>query len=120
MSRSMTLMPVSNMIRFGSRVSKSGAGRWISQWSSMLSSFGTSSGSPSTLITWPSTPSPTGIAKPRPRFRTAVPRVSPSVGFMQIARMRPSPICCATSAVITTSLPSIVTVNSMAWLISGR
>src|SRR4051794_2694674 len=60
------------------------------------------------------------MARPRPRLRTGVPRVSPSVGFMQIARMRPSPICCAASAVITTSSPPIVTVNSTAWLISGR
>src|SRR5436190_17224100 len=60
------------------------------------------------------------MARPRPRLRTVVPRVRPSVGFMQMARTRPSPICCATSAVIVTSSPSIVTVNSMAWLISGR
>src|SRR4051794_3715940 len=36
-----------------------------------------------------------------------------------MARTRPSPICCATSAVISTSLPPSSTVNWSAWLISG-
>src|SRR4051812_25141573 len=36
-----------------------------------------------------------------------------------MARTRPSPICCATSAVISTSLPPSSTVNCTAWLISG-
>ena len=59
-----------------------------------------SSGSPITLNTWPSTPSPTGIVMPWPRLRTTAPRRSPSVGFRQMARTRLSPICCATSAVM--------------------
>ena len=42
--------------------------------------------------------------------RPALPRRRPSVGFMQMARTRLSPMCWATSAVITRSLPSSSTV----------
>src|SRR5438309_6665068 len=59
---------------------------------------------------------------PRPRLRTGVPRRSPSVGFMAMARTRLSPMCWATSA--TTTLlsppPPPSMVNSNAKLISGR
>ena len=41
-----------------------------------------SSGSPITLNTWPSTPSPTGIVMPWPRLRTTVPRRE-AVGGLQ-------------------------------------
>ena len=39
-----------------------------------------------TLNTWPSMPSPTGIVMPWPVLRTSVPRLRPSVGFMQMTR----------------------------------
>ena len=57
-SRSMTLMPVSNMRADGSRASNSGAGRWMSQRSMSANSAGslpTSRASPHTFHTWPST-----------------------------------------------------------------
>ena len=78
-----------------------------------------SSGSPITFHTCPSVPSPTGIVMPRPRLRTGVPRFSPSVGFMQMARTRLSPICCATSAVTVIFSPSSSMSISSALLISG-
>ena len=65
----MTLMPVSNIWAFGSRVSKLGAGRWMSQ-RSVTSIGGTSSGWPITLNTWPRVASPTGTEMPGPRLRT--------------------------------------------------
>ncbi len=93
-------MPVSNISAFGSSWSNGGGSRWISHRSSMLVSLDSSmsSGSPITLNTWPSTPSPTGMVMPWPVLRTIVPRLSPSVGFRQMTRTRLSPICCATSA----------------------
>ena len=110
----MTLMPVSNMVADGSRVSKAGAWRWISHRSatSPSSSEVMSSGSPITLKTWPSTLSPTGTVMPgagvaRPRCRG----VRPSVGLRQMARTRLSPICWATSARTSISLPSTVDVH---------
>ena len=118
----MTLMPVSNIWAFGSSWSNGGDSRWISQWSSIpsvIASPWVSSGSPMTLNTWPSTPSPTGIWMPCPRLRTRVPRRRPSVGFMQMARHRPSPICWATSATIVIVSPSSSASISSAMLISG-
>src|SRR5918994_1843397 len=114
-------MPVSNTSFLGSSESKSGASRWMSHQASMLpaSSSGTSSGSPITLVTWPSTPSPTGMDRPEPRLRTPVPRVRPSVGRRQIARTRDSPICWATSARTEMASPSTVTVISRAVLMAG-
>ena len=92
-------MPVSNMRADGSSASKSGAGRWMSQRSiSSKPSGASSSASPHTFHTWPSTFSPTGTVSPRPRLRTGVPRLRPSVGFMHTARTRPLPSCWATSA----------------------
>ena len=116
----MTLMPVSNMRARGSRVSKSGAWRWMSQWSSTSPMSSVSSGLPSTLNTWPRTASPTGTWRPWPRLRTSAPRVSPSVAFRQMQRTRPSPICWATSAVMVSGTPSSTTSTSTAPLISGR
>src|SRR6476646_8682243 len=117
----MTLMPVSNIWAFGSSWSNVGGSRWMSHRSSMpVSSLSAmSSGLPSTLNTWPSTPSPTGIEMPRPVLRTSVPRLSPSVGFMQMTRTRLSPICCATSATIVIVSPSSSASISSAKLISG-
>ena len=53
-------------------------------------------------------------------LRTGVPRVRPSVGFMQMARTRLSPSCWATSASTMTGLPSTCTVNSSAVLSFGQ
>ncbi|CAB4818523.1 unannotated protein [freshwater metagenome] len=118
--RSITLMPVSNKRLDGSRVSKSGAGRWISQRS--MSSYlagSSSSTSPHTFHTWPSVRSPTGTRRPWPVLRTSVPRRRPSVGFMHTARTRLSPSCCATSASTEMFVPSRVMVISSALLSSG-
>src|SRR5262249_50952284 len=52
-------------------------------------------------------------------FRTFVPRRRPSVGFMQMARTRFSPICWATSATMETVSPSRSISISSAVLISG-
>src|SRR5687768_10870216 len=70
-------------------------------------------------MTWPSTPSPTGMVRPTPRLRTSVPRVRPSVGRRQMARTRLSPICWATSARTRVSWPSTLTVISRAVLMAG-
>ena len=120
-SRSMTLMPVSNINALGSSWSNGGESRWISHRSAMsvTSASVMSSGSPMTFHTWPRVPSPTGTVMPRPRLRTTAPRVRPSVGLRHTARTRPSPICCATSAVTTMDSPSSSIVISTAWLISG-
>src|SRR5579875_3818594 len=116
----MTLMPVSNIWERGSNTSKAGAGRWISQRSSMLATSSVSSGRPDTLNTCPSTPAPTGTVIPRPVLVTTVPRRRPSVGWRQMHRTRPSPICWATSAMIVVVRPSSSTSKLTAWLISGR
>ena len=115
-------MPVSNIVARGSSWSNGGGSRWISHRSSMSVSSASvmSSGSPITLNTWPRTPLPTGIVMPWPRLRTTAPRRSPSVGFRQMARTRLSPICCATSAVITIFSPSSSATISTAMSISGR
>src|SRR3984957_6425631 len=115
----MTLMPVSNIWALGSSWSNAGAGRWISQRSSMPSMWSVSSGWPSTLKTWPRTALPTGTEMPRPRLRTAAPRTSPSVCCMQMQRTRPSPICWATSAATVWVDPSSSMSNSTSKLISG-
>src|SRR5271165_5024483 len=116
----MTLIPVSNIWARGSRVSKAGASRWISQRSSTGPMSSVSRDSPRTLKTWPSVASPTGTDSPRPRLRTGAPRVRPSVAFRQTQRTRPSPICCATSAVTVTFEPSSSRSISTAMLISGN
>ena len=116
----MTLMPVSNICARGSSSSNGGGSRWMSQRSSTAPMSSVSSGSPMTLNTWPSTASPTGTVMPRPVLRTTAPRTRPSVGFRQMQRTRPSPICCATSAVTVTFSPSSSRSISTAMLISGK
>ena len=95
----MTLMPVSNSSRFGSRVSKSGAGRWMShQVLDALERVDVER-----LADHVEHVAEHGVAH---RHLEAVaevahrrrPGVRPSVGFRQMARTRPSPICWATSA----------------------
>ena len=105
-------MPVSNISDRGSRSANGGDGRWMSQYALMPSVTGSplvSRGSPMTLNTWPSTPGPTGTVIPWPVFLTGVPRRRPSVGFMQMARTRLSPMCWATSAVMRMVSPSTST-----------
>ena len=63
---------------------------------------------------------PTGTCDAaRPCSSPRAPRLRPSVGFMAMARTRLSPMCCATSAVISMVSPSTSTVNVRAKLISG-
>src|SRR5664280_689264 len=116
----MTLIPVSNIVAWGSSWSKAGGLRWISHRSSIGPMSVVSRGSPMTLKTWPSTASPTGTVMPRPVWRTMAPRTSPSVGFMHTQRTRPSPICWATSPVTVIVAPSSSMSISTAWLISGN
>ena len=116
----MTLMPVSSMTFFGSRSANGGGSRWIGQRvSASISDASASSGSPSTLYTWPSTPSPTGTVIGDPVLPTGLPRTRPSVGFSAIARTSASPMCCATSQVIVVVSPPSVTSTVSAVLISG-
>ena len=99
-SRSMTLMPVSRISVLASSWSNGGGSRWIDQRSLIFSdAVGTSSGSPSTLNTWPLVTSPTGTVIGPPVSVTAAPRTSPSVGCIEIARTVSSPRCCAISSV---------------------
>src|SRR4051794_30753445 len=117
----MTLMPVWNTSARGSSESNAGASRWISQRSVTPSSGWppVSRGSPITLNTWPRVTSPTGTLMPAPVFTTMAPRLRPSVGFRATTRTRLSPICWATSPVMTTAWPSTSEVIWTAWLISG-
>jgi hypothetical protein len=109
-SRSRTLIPVSRISVLGSSWSKGGGSRWIPQRSLIFSdSVGTSSVSPSTLNTWPLVTSPTGTVIGPPVSVTAVPRTSPSVGCMEIARTMLSPMCRATSRVSVLVTSSRVT-----------
>ncbi len=52
------------------------------------------------LNTWPRVASPTGTEIGPPVSLTVAPRTRPSVGFMEMARTMPSPMCCATSRTI--------------------
>ena len=117
----MTLMPVSNISAFGSSWSNGGASRWISQRSSMSVSW--SSVDVERLADHVEHVTEHAVADRHrdavPGLRTTVPRRRPSVGFRQMARQRPSPICCATSAVIVIVSPSSSMSISSAWLISG-
>src|SRR6476646_11001664 len=113
-------MPVSSMTFLGSRAANAGASRWIAHRSAAwIVEASASSGSPKTLYTWPSTPSPTGTVIGAPVLCTGAPRTSPSVGLSAIARIEESPMCCATSHVIVVVSPPIVTSTVNALLISG-
>ena len=116
----MTLMPVSSMTFFGSSSAKGGASRWIGQLvSAWMFDASVSSGSPSTLYTWPSTPSPTGTVIGPAGVVHREPRTRPSVGFRAIARTVESPMCWATSHVIVVVSPPSSTSTVSAVLISG-
>src|SRR3954471_15461834 len=113
-------MPVSSINFLGSRSANAGASRWIAHRSdAVIAEASVSSGSPSTVEKCPRTPSPTGTGIGAPEFRTAAPRIRPSVGFSAIARIDESPMCWATSHVIVVVSPPIVTSTVSALLISG-
>src|SRR3954451_24684019 len=99
-SRSITLMPVSNIWVFDSSWSNAGALRWMPQRSltSRVSPSSRFRGSPSMLNTWPRVTSPTGTLIGPPVSVTVAPRTRPSVGCSEMARTMPSPMCWATSS----------------------
>jgi hypothetical protein len=72
-SRSMTLIPVSNISVLVDCCSKVGAGRWIDQRSVAGMSPSLSTGLPMTFITRPSVARPTGTVMGRPRSSRACP-----------------------------------------------
>src|SRR5665647_2192093 len=126
-SRSMTLIPVSNIWVLDSSWSKAGGLRWIAQRSvtSRVSPSLRLSTSPVTLKTWPLVTSPTGTLIGAPVSVTIAPRTRPSVGLSAIARTIESPRCWATSSVIVKlTSPSPCADRSMstkrALYISGR
>jgi hypothetical protein len=80
-SRSMTLIPVSNISVFVDCSSNDGAGRWIDQRSVAGMSPSLSTGLPMTFITRPSVARPTGTVIGRPRSSAGIPRTMPSVGL---------------------------------------
>src|SRR5690625_122327 len=114
-SRSMDLMPVSNIEVFDSSWSKFGAWRWIGHRSVTSScSSGLFRGDPTTSNTVPRVASPTGTEMAAPVSWTACPRTTPSVGFRAIPRTMPSPRCCAVSRVrVEASRPDPVSEISM-------
>ncbi len=61
------------------------------------------------LNTWPLVMSPTGTVIASPVSVTAVPRTMPSVGCIEMARTRLSPMCWATSRVSVRLLSPRVT-----------
>ena len=107
-SRSMTLIPVTNISVRGSSWSSGGGSRWIGHRTVMSSDeVGTSSVSPRALNTCPLVTSPTGTSIGAPVLITSVPRTMPSVGSIETARTMLSPMCCSTSKVsIRVSSPS--------------
>src|SRR4051794_1538940 len=119
-SRSSTLMPVSNISVFDSSWSNGGGSRWIGHRSLMSSSEAlTSNGSPRALKTWPLGTSPTGTMIGPPVFCTSAPLTRPSVGCSAIARTMSSPMCWATSRVsVFDSSPRAISVVR-AWFSSG-
>src|ERR1700712_943616 len=117
----MTLMPVSNISVLDSSWSKAGALRWMPQ-RSLTSNSSPSSRlrhSPSALNTWPLVTSPTGTEIGPPVSRTSAPRTRPSVGWSEMARTMPSPMCWATSSERTRVSPSSSRSTSSLLYISG-
>ena len=111
-SRSMTLMPVSNICSSVDCSSNSGAARWIECRSLVTIGPIWSTGSPITFITRPSVCGPTGTDTGIPRLSAFMPRTRPSVGCSAMVRTRPWPMCCATSTMMLigsgTLKPSLV------------
>ena len=98
-SRSMTLMPVSNTSVLVDRSASGGGSRWIGQRSSALTGPRPSIGSPSRLNTRPSVALPTGTVTGPPVSTHSWPRTRPSVLPRATQRTRPPPRCCCTSPV---------------------
>ena len=96
-SRSMTLMPVSNSSVLGDSSANCGGSRWIGRRSVALTGPRPSIGSPSRLNTRPSVSLPTGTVTGAPVSRTSMPRSRPSVEPRATQRTRPPPRCCCTS-----------------------
>ena len=94
----MTLIPVSKISIVGDRFSNLGGSRWICQRSSASTGSPLSTVSPRTLKMRPRVTSPTGTVIGPPVSNTGRFRARPSVASMAIARTRPSPTCCCTSA----------------------
>src|SRR4051794_17118036 len=120
-SRSMTLMPVSNISVLASSWSKAGALRWMPH-RSLTSSVSPSSRlrqSPSMLNTWPLVTSPTGTVMVSPVSVTWAPRTRPSVGCREMARTMPSPMCRATSRERARVSPRISSSHSSLLYMSG-
>ena len=97
--RSTTLMPVSRSSTDGESSSNLGAAAWIERRSSVLTGPRSSMGRPSTSITRPSVPGPTGTEMGAPVPFTFMPRRRPSDEPIAIVRTMPSPSCCSTSKV---------------------
>ena len=66
-----------------------------------------STGSPITFITRPSVSLPTGTVTGVPRLSAFMPRTRPSVGCSAMVRTRPSPMCCATSTMMSMGLGTV-------------
>src|SRR5688572_2227205 len=117
----MTLMPVSNISVFDSSWSNAGALRWIPHRSltSRVSPSSRLRHSPRVLNTRPRVASPTGTVIGPPVSVTSAPRTSPSVGWREIARTMPSPMCWATSSESVLVSPRIVSSVSSRLYISG-
>src|SRR3954451_18024367 len=120
-SRSMTLMPVSNICVRASSWSKAGALRWMPQRSVAWKRSPSLrlSTSPIALKTWPLVLSPTGTVIGPPVSVTTAPRTMPSVGCIEMARTRLSPRCWATSRVSIRVVSPRVTSTCRALYISG-
>ena len=66
-----------------------------------------STGSPITFSTRPSVSLPTGTVTGAPRLSAFMPRTRPSVGCSAMVRTRPSPMCCATSTMMSIGVGNI-------------
>ena len=92
-SRSMTLMPVSNISTEVACSSYAGGSRWIGQRSLAFTGPRPSIGSPMTFRMRPSVSLPTGTEMGAPRSTAVMPRTMPSVGFIETQRATDSPSC---------------------------
>ncbi len=107
-SRSITLMPVSNTSALGVRSSNAGGSRWIGRRCSVSTGPRLSIGSPSRLNTRPSVSLPTGTVTAEPVSTTSTPRRRPSVEPRATARTLPPPRCCWTSPTRWMAVPPSV------------
>jgi|GEM_PF-728993 len=116
--RSITLIPVSKMLRLPSCSLKAGGLRWIgSRGTSGPKPGPRSIGTPRTLTIRPSTAGPAGTRTGAPVSRTARPQRNPAVSCMATHRTVSRPRCCWTSA---TTWPAPSRAISRALLIGGN